>query len=955
MLEDRLVAIIGTNDKPAGAGLLIDDDLVITCAHVVNAALGYGLDSTAHPANKVPVRLHGASKPVDTKIDPAKDGWRPPPASKEGGDLCILRLPKGTTKGRGLAHLREYADMNERRFRALGYPADWGEIDEAVGRVLARDEAGLYMLGSEPREEVQSSLIGGKTRPAGAIHRGFSGGPVESGNAIVGLVAMVRDAGGATAYIIPVSAFGQRFEAKVVRFANRVSEQYQHVGALVSDIDVRLGGFEARLDLRMRYCDDFPSVLNIHRSDGTSSDYTPETDLTPYELASDLHLRNALVLLHAPGGAGKSTFLSELLLAAPDENLVPFLVDFSRRTSASNSSAGGGTAKQRLIQWFEEYGQAGDAEAIFELARDHDVDMKPLLVIDGINQVVMKWNEILLTLVTLSRGSLARASIVVSDRMVDRQDAMQKYQHAAIPPLAPSAYKAALKDPSYAAIVNEGSWLPILTSPIFLNLLLTFPRPQGGVPTRFELLNDYFTAGCGLSKDDLRALADFAYSAYRTNRRTAIPRNDYEQQLPVPLRQRIEEKGLIHEIAIDEVEFRHQLLHDALAALKVASASETEEETLVRGPAFDVLSLNSASGDPIELAVEALLNPNLLLGNRAKRPQPRQFLAEVFDWNYWITFHSVASFDRRGRSPLPAWVRHAIYGMNMERLFDPYLHTADRAQRLRDEIPLTADLTYLDKASRAEMAEDVARCIRESSATEVEQEYVERWLRVYLRKTPFTREELDVLWADPIIGWTAANALRRFDNGDGVTHDLSRLYDVSRATSDSSPRAASFRWRVVHGLGRATAEYQTLIRATFDAAENVNARYGAVRSLIEVAATRADVALRDDILETLRSRMSELFEESDPARVRKELRRCCAFNEEFVDGRPSWREEWLRDGLPKFADVLRAGESCASGKKQTPEAKLWKQWADAATRVPTDVGKWPERKTQWLKIIQLDQ
>ena len=46
-------------------------------------------------------------------------------------------------------------------------------------------------------------------------------------------------------------------------------------------------------------------------------------------------------------------------------------------------------------------------------------------------------------------------------------------------------------------------------------------------------------------------------------------------------------------------------------------------------PAFDVLSLNAASSDAIELGVEALQNENDLLAKRDPRLEPREFLEAV--------------------------------------------------------------------------------------------------------------------------------------------------------------------------------------------------------------------------------------------------------------------------------------------------------------------------------------
>jgi hypothetical protein len=59
-LSDGIVGISGLDDgEPEGASFLIDGKLVVTCAHVVNAALGRLLNeqSCPAPAEQVAIRF----------------------------------------------------------------------------------------------------------------------------------------------------------------------------------------------------------------------------------------------------------------------------------------------------------------------------------------------------------------------------------------------------------------------------------------------------------------------------------------------------------------------------------------------------------------------------------------------------------------------------------------------------------------------------------------------------------------------------------------------------------------------------------------------------------------------------------------------------------------------------------------------------------------------------------
>jgi hypothetical protein len=944
-IEKRLVAVLNTAEKAIGSGLLIDDDLVLTCAHVANSALGRGKDDKSLPAGKVCVHVPGSSSSVWATIDPT--GWQPPPPTKNGGDLCVLNLPIGTATGLGLAPLREFADM-KRPFDAAGFPENWNDIDYAEGTILGTNKDGLYMLASKARGATDSSIFSNNHRPAGVIHRGFSGGPVEAGGEIVGLLTLARPPKDATAYMIPVSAFGARFP--FTHNTNRVSEKYSHVRTLYRELRKRLALLTARLDLRLRYCENFAEVFEVHRNSSADTEYVEGRDLRALELARVLRGDERVTFLHAPGGAGKSTFLYELLLAAPDVDLVPFLIEFSAGGDFPSSSL---DLEAQLKSWFEKYGGYGKADKLLELAADPSDNLKPLLVIDGLNQI-SAWQTVLTNIDTLSKGALSGATIIVADRLVERSSVREEaFRHAVIPPLAPSAYAAVVESKYPNKVLEDAAWRPILASPIFLNLLMKAPKPAANsIPSRFQILSTHFRNECELSTEDLRTLADFAFAAYQDLHQTGIPQTYYDKFFDAnPLKARVEDKGLIHRIGKGgTVEFRHQLLHDALAALKVASATIAEEEQLLRGPAFDVLSINSASPDAIELALEALQNPAELLAQRSDPLEPREFLDAVFDWNYWITLQCVASFDRRGDSPLPDWIRHAIYGHNLERRFDPYVHTSLRAERMKTLVP--AELPYRNVDSRTEIRAKIAELVaKQPSLDPKEDEYRKEWLAVYRRETPFTRDDMRLFVRDSFIAWMTSNVVRRFENPPEVTRELAWMYEISRRTSDSVPKAAAFRWRLVHALGRGTPDgFDTLFAATLDPLENPNVRYGAVRSLVELAVTRAEKPERDKALARLHESLPELFK-GDAARVRKELRRTCAFNEPYVEGRRGWLDDWMKSGIQQFITILRRGAELAESEQ---EAEIWGKWAATTSSIAGYMGKWEERKTKWLTIIDQD-
>ena len=222
--EEVLAVIypLSAGSLPAGAGLFVGDNLVITCAHVVNKALGLPLLNTGRPTKSVKVKLHTPGSPdYVASIAPSVDSWSNPPATtKLGADLCLLQVATGSDKLPQAVLLDIRQGPFPMNFRAGGFPRDFG-YDVAAGEILGTGPMGLLMLrpdlGTTMRLRRAGGIFGGQSRPPGLVHAGFSGGPVEVDGGIVGLITEANDrVSDETAYAIPVSAFPQRIAQKAI-------------------------------------------------------------------------------------------------------------------------------------------------------------------------------------------------------------------------------------------------------------------------------------------------------------------------------------------------------------------------------------------------------------------------------------------------------------------------------------------------------------------------------------------------------------------------------------------------------------------------------------------------------------------------------------------------------------------------------------------------------------------
>ncbi|WP_217212234.1 trypsin-like peptidase domain-containing protein [Streptomyces sp. AC550_RSS872] len=178
----RVASVRRTADgKPAGAGVLLDVDAVLTCAHVVNDALGRAVFETRPPGlGELFVEVKGARK---TERYPARVAHWIPPRRSDGtpvrngdgewlGDLAVLRIDAPLV---GLPAPDRRAAMvpgqKVRAWHGSGRGATFADL-----RVAALDGPVAYLDGKGTGM---------------AVGPGYSGGPLwcEEDEAVVGLVA----------------------------------------------------------------------------------------------------------------------------------------------------------------------------------------------------------------------------------------------------------------------------------------------------------------------------------------------------------------------------------------------------------------------------------------------------------------------------------------------------------------------------------------------------------------------------------------------------------------------------------------------------------------------------------------------------------------------------------------------------------------------------------------------
>jgi hypothetical protein len=194
-LEPSLICIMGRNKAPVGAGCLLTERHVVTCAHVVAAAIGYS--EFEHTPPTKPVSLEFAFADSVDEAATVEAWW---PVAREGeepldgrADLALLALSRPLPPGAKPALLAESDNIRLQTFETLGFPGGHRLGLPASGVCSHRRRDGRIL--------VQSQDV--------PIQPGFSGAPVwiKAYSAIGGILVerVIDEVSPRFAFIIPPS------------------------------------------------------------------------------------------------------------------------------------------------------------------------------------------------------------------------------------------------------------------------------------------------------------------------------------------------------------------------------------------------------------------------------------------------------------------------------------------------------------------------------------------------------------------------------------------------------------------------------------------------------------------------------------------------------------------------------------------------------------------------------
>jgi hypothetical protein len=196
-VESAIVRLYSTNRHPVGAGFLVRERHILTCAHVVTEALG--LNSAEAPPDWAEIHLNFPLLAPGKYFTTHVCHWEP------DADVAGLKMTADGPNGSEAIRLVTSDDLWGHSFRACGFPAGYGDGVWVSGVLRGRTAAGWIQ-------------IDGVKEPGYRVKPGFSGTPVwdEQLNGVVGMaVAADTDETVKAAYIIPADILAEAWPGAV--------------------------------------------------------------------------------------------------------------------------------------------------------------------------------------------------------------------------------------------------------------------------------------------------------------------------------------------------------------------------------------------------------------------------------------------------------------------------------------------------------------------------------------------------------------------------------------------------------------------------------------------------------------------------------------------------------------------------------------------------------------------
>lgn len=594
-----------------------------------------------------------------------------------------------------------------------------------------------------------------------------------------------------------------------------------------ADVEQAKGYLEALgepISLSVALCEDYSALLR-----GEHGKPLSHHDLLP------LVAERGRILLSGRGASGKSTIMRRLLVDGAAAGKAAIFVDLSRWDhEASESWKQRRESAREAIDFLLQRFGSGETDVA-------DLDFLPprqekLLLIDGLNETPGSVADDILSACDQVASLILNCSIVLSDRLVRRRTNGDDRWFFAMP--LNVDIEEARKHVDVDALTAAERRL--IDSPYFVDKAIKGALKNSPLAT----IRDFIESRGKLDAAGMAVAAEGAFAAYQFDESRTFEPARFPSEAGPAVAQTLQEGGVLVVVPGGQVAFNHHWIHDYLAAKYLASQPALWNFEH-RHVSLDSLTFKANSFDAVAFALEEL-----------NVDAKDEFLRAVYDWNPYAAGYALAEVEEISSANISQSLRTIILVMLADKKFDRHYLSASRAL---DALELFKDKTALAMSKTP----DRNNLIAVVSSQPDHSETFTRWKHLFALPIgePASDHAVDAVEEDDsIIGWTAANVLKRLSMTESQINRIIQMAKNGRPV---------VRWRACHVMGCAIEDKfreALLDRVINDVDENV--RYGAIRSLVELGSYSPEMATRlVDDLEPILDKIAE------SPRVMTELKR----------------------------------------------------------------------------------
>lgn len=570
--------------------------------------------------------------------------------------------------------------------------------------------------------------------------------------------------------------------------------------------------------------------------------------------------RNACTLLQARGGAGKTRTAMRLgrLLEAQG---APSVIVTALVLAQEKSLAGLGAE-----HW-----------ARLSVNPDNErVMIHPtLIVIDGLNEVDRETGERILEAIGPYTATNPQTSVLVTDRLARRGGTSPFWMYATLLPVPDDVIREITgEEPTDAYGI-----------PFYLD---RYEKGRAAGEILYESIRRY------VSVEQFSQLASAAYRSYEEHQKRVIDRDTVIETVGAGVWEEMIAGKVVVQVGPTDFYFEHHLLHDYLAGHHLATHRD-----LWNPDGFDVVTFNASSFDALALSLADVESPQ----------DVEELVQRVYNWNFYAAAYMLEE-DRAGGRKIGNPMETALLGALAEKRFDYVRPTVTRV-----EDALRVQRSSLSRALLDAHDRDAVVAVLRSVAEPTDgPEWFKIWWDQYSRPdgTRATREDVEAVTASvPVVGWGAANALRRLKLTKPKSSELRHLL--------SNHGSETVRWRAAHALGTHSGGTNLeALRTALRDDEDRWVRYGALRAIFEQI-RKAKPSRRPDLVGQLKADVSDELAKS--GQLRTEAIRC-------LDVAPLPPGNWHADLEPILAHLWETSDAKGSAELANLAERLRRQKDD---------------------------